>query len=65
MPREDVAWLAFWAGFALLDLSADRRGKSLCTSVRRLGHFDTAPGRAVSTAAFGCGVVVLYRHLFR
>lgn len=63
--RQDAAWLTFWAGFALLDYAADKRGRSLCTSVRHLFRTDTAAGRAALTAFVVTGSGVLLRHLIK
>lgn len=65
MRREDWLWLAFWAGFAALDLYADHRGKSLCTSVRRLARADTPAGRARLDLALDVGEFILHRHLMK
>lgn len=65
MERADVAWLAFWVGFGLLDYAADRRGRSLCTSTRRVFHTDTPAGRAALDGSLAIGYLVLRRHLLR
>lgn len=65
MEREDWLWLAFWAGFAVLDLYADHHGKSLCTSVRRRARTDTAAGRVRLSLAVDVGALVLKRHLLK
>lgn len=65
MRRTAVAWLGFWVGFGLLDWWADRRGASLCHSVRWLFRTETCAGSAAFTATFGTGVVVLYRHVMK
>jgi hypothetical protein len=64
-PVSDAAWLAFWVGFGLLDWTADRRGRSLCVTVRRLWRLNTHTGRAIGTAAYTAGALVLYRHVFK
>lgn len=63
MTRADAAWLAFWAGFATLDFAADRRGRSLCTSVRHVFRSDTPFGGVALDVALACGYLVLRRHL--
>lgn len=65
MERADVAWLAFWVGFGLLDYAADRRGRSLCTSTRRVFQTDRRAGRAAFTLALGAGALVLHRHVLK
>lgn len=65
MEREDWLWLAFWAGFAALDLYADHHGKSLCRSVRRVAGTDTRAGRVRLTLALGSGWLILHRHLMK
>lgn len=61
MTRADAAWVTFWVGFGLLDYAADRKGKSLCTSARRVLRTDTSTGKAVFTA----GLVVLWKHVLK
>jgi hypothetical protein len=63
--RVIVAWLAFWAGFGLLDYWADRRGKSLCTATRHLFRTHTPAGRVTFTGAFTAGALILHRHLLK
>lgn len=65
MEREDWFWLAFWVGFAALDLYADSRGKSLCTSVRRVFGTETPDGRDRLGFTFDAGAWVLRRHLLK
>jgi hypothetical protein len=60
-----VAWLAFWAGFAALDLWADSRGQSLSTTTQHLFRTHHPVGRAAFTVALGSGAVVLWRHIVR
>jgi len=64
-PVSDAAWAAFWVAFGLLDWTADKHGRSLCTTVRRLWRLDTPTGRALGTTAYGYGALVLYRHIFK
>lgn len=63
--RAVVGWLAFWAGFAALDVAADRRGASLCTATRRLFRTDTPAGKVALTAFLGTGHAVLHAHLLK
>lgn len=65
MDRADVAWLAFWTGFGLLDYAADRRGRSLCTSVRHVFRTDTTPGKLVFAGAFFGGAGILFSHVVK
>lgn len=65
MKRVDAAWVGFWVGFGVLDYVADRRGKSLCTSTRRMFHTDTRRGQAIFAAAYGAGAVVLFAHVVK
>lgn len=63
MGRELAAWCAFWAGFAVLDNEAAKRGQSLCATTRWAFRTDTPSGRARFTAAYLAGAYVLHRHV--
>lgn len=63
--RDALAWSTFWVGFGLLDYTADRHGRSLCTSVRWLFRTHTPVGRLALSAVFGTGAMVLHRHLMK
>lgn len=63
MRRVVVFWSLFWAGFAVLDLAADRRGASLCTGVRHIFKAHTPAGRARMLTVYAVGAYVLGAHL--
>lgn len=65
MRRCVAAWIAFWAGFAALDYTADRRGRSLSAATRALFHTHTPTGRTVFTGALAAGAVILHRHILK
>lgn len=65
MNRADVAWLAFWVGFGLLDYAADRRGRSLCTSARHIFRTETPRGKLAFAAAYGAGSAILFAHVIK
>ena len=65
MKADEAAWLAFWAGFAALDLAADRKGHSLCTATRRLFRAHTCAGKAAIVTGLLGGAGVLCWHLVK
>lgn len=63
MTRADVGWLTFWTAAGVLFWQADRHDFALCSTVRRLFHAETLPGRIALSAALGTGALVLHQHL--
>lgn len=66
VPRPAVVpWLTFWAGFAVLDYWADRRGMSLSHATRHLFRTQHPAGRTLFAVALGLGYATLHRHILK
>jgi hypothetical protein len=58
-----AGWLAFWLGFAVLDIIAARQGVSLSEVARWVFRTDTAPGAWAFTTALTLGSLALLHHI--